>query len=85
VFGSNNLAEAWIRLQHLPEESSEYDALFWAWEELTEMCQSAPESAWNVIQEIIALDQSDEILANVGVGPHLGSGKADGTHRLHRS
>ena len=49
------------------------------------MCQSAPESAWNVIQEIIALDQSDEILANVGVGPHLGSGKADGTHRLHRS
>ena len=64
-----NLAEVWIRLHHLPKESSEHDALFWSWESLTDMCDSAPETAWNVIQEIIALDDSDQILANVGAGP----------------
>jgi hypothetical protein len=58
-----NLAEAWIRLHHLPKESSEHDALFWSWESLTDMCGSAPEMAWNVIQE------SDQILASVGAGP----------------
>jgi hypothetical protein len=65
---AEDLAEVWIRLHHLPKESSEHDALFWSWEKLTKMCNSAPESAWNVIQEIIALDHSDQILANVGAG-----------------
>ena len=65
----NYLAEAWIRLHHLPKESSEYETLFWAWEQLTDLCDSAPESAWNVVQEIIVRDSSDQILANVGAGP----------------
>ncbi len=72
MMDADNLADAWIRLHHLPKESresSEYDALFWSWEKLTEMCDSAPETAWNVIQEIIALDHSDQILASVGAGP----------------
>ena len=66
---ADNLAEVWIRLHHLPKESSERDTLFWSWESLTDMCDSTPETAWNVIQEIIALDDSDQILANVGAGP----------------
>ena len=66
---SKNLAETWIQLHHLPKDSKESDALFWAWEQLTDMCDSDPESAWNVIQEIIVSDQSDQILANVGAGP----------------
>jgi hypothetical protein len=33
------------------------------------MCEEDPESAWSVIQEIIATDQSDKILSNVGAGP----------------
>jgi hypothetical protein len=66
---SNNLAETWIRLHLLPKESNERESLFWAWEQLTDMCDSSPESAWKVIQEIIALDQCDQILANVGAGP----------------
>jgi hypothetical protein len=72
MMDADNLADAWIRLHHLPKESresSEYNALFWSWEKLTEMCDSAPETAWNVIQEIIALDHSDQILASVGAGP----------------
>jgi hypothetical protein len=72
MMDADNLAEVWIRLHHLPKGSSEHDALFWSWEKLSEMCDSAPETAWNVIQEIIALDHSDQILANVGAGPVRG-------------
>ncbi len=38
-------------------------------EQLTDMCEEDPESAWNVIHEIIISDQSDKILASVGAGP----------------
>jgi hypothetical protein len=68
IMDSENIAEAWIQLHHLPKESSERETLFWAWERLNDLVDSEPEAAWNVIQEIIALDQSDEILANVGAG-----------------
>jgi hypothetical protein len=69
---ADNLAEAWIRLHHIPKESrqsSQYDELFWSWEKLTEMCDSAPETAWDVIQEILGRDHSDQILASIGAGP----------------
>ena len=69
---ADNLVEAWIWLHHIPKESrqsSQYDELFWSWETLTEMCDSAPETAWDVIQEIIGRDHSDQILASIGAGP----------------
>jgi hypothetical protein len=66
---ANNLADVWIRLHLLPKGSGEKEALWWSWEKLDEMCDSAPETAWNVILEIVALDHSDQILANVGAGP----------------
>ena len=65
----NDLTAAWIRFQRLPNGSDEQDQLSWAFVRLDDMCRSEPAAAWNVIQEIIALDQSDEILANVGAGP----------------
>ena len=65
----NNLAVTWIRFQCLPKGSAEYDPLFWVVERLDDLARSEPAAAWNVIQEIIALNQSDEILANVGAGP----------------
>ena len=66
---SKALVETWIQYQNLPKNLKEGDALFWAWEQLTDMCEKDPESAWNVIQEIIITDQSDKILASVGAGP----------------
>jgi hypothetical protein len=69
IDANNNLAGAWVRLHHLPKESNAGDELFWAWEQLNEMCSAEPDSAWHVIQEIIARDQSDQILANIGAGP----------------
>jgi hypothetical protein len=69
MMDAGSLAEAWIRLHHLPKDSKEREALDWSWENLTKMCESTPENGWNVILKIIALDQSDSILANVGAGP----------------
>ena len=64
----NDLAAVWIRFQRLPNGSGEQDQLSRAFERLDDMCRSEPAAAGNVIQQIIALDQSDEILANVGAG-----------------
>lgn len=66
---NHNLADAWIRFQHLPKDSDARDELEWAWERLDDLCRTQPNSAWHVIQEIIARDQSDKILADVGAGP----------------
>ncbi len=66
---AKTLANAWIRLHRLPKQSTERERLFWSWEEVTEMCHTSPETAWNVIQETIARDHSDPVLASVGAGP----------------
>ena len=65
----NDLATAWIQFQSLSKESLEYDQLFSVAERLDDLARSEPAAAWNVIQEIIALNQSDTILAMVGAGP----------------
>jgi uncharacterized protein DUF6869 len=69
VSDDSNIAAAWIKYQRLPNGSAEQSQLFWAYEQLDAMCRSEPAAAWIVIQEIIARDQSDEVLANVGAGP----------------
>jgi hypothetical protein len=69
MIDENNLAAAWIQFQRLATGSVEQGQLLWAHERLDDMCSSEPAAAWNVIQEIIALDHSDEILANIGAGP----------------
>jgi hypothetical protein len=87
---AGNLVEAWIQLHHIPKESrqsSQYDELFWSWEKLTEMCEATPETAWDTIQEIIRLDHSDQILANIGAGPFedlMGSHGAQFINRVEK-
>lgn len=66
---ARGLVQTWIKHQHLPKDSKDGDALFWAWQQLTDMCEEDPETAWNVIQEILVTDQSNNILASVGAGP----------------
>jgi len=66
---NHSLADAWIRFHHLTKESSARAGLWWAWERLDELCRKEPDTAWHIIQEIIAQDESDKILASVGAGP----------------
>ena len=84
---SKRLVQNWIQYHHLPKASKDGGALFWAWQQLTDMCQKDPESAWNVIREIIVTDQSDRNLANIGAGPFedlMGSHGAQFIDRVER-
>lgn len=69
AWGDRFVAETWIRLHLLPQESDEKDALFWAWEELDGRVRRNPEDAWRVIELIRRLDGSDTMLSNLGAGP----------------
>ena len=64
----NKIAATWIELHRLPEDSSEYDELFWSHEQLWELIQNDPETAWKIIQ-IIRREGSDLILSNLAAGP----------------
>jgi hypothetical protein len=66
IDANHDLASAWVTFQHLPKDSDAREELEWAWERLDDLCSAEPDSAWQVIQEIIARDQSDKILADVG-------------------
>lgn len=65
----NYLGASWVRFQSVPKGSAEYLELEWVVEQMWDLCGSEREKAWNAIQEIIALDQSDNTLAMVGAGP----------------
>jgi hypothetical protein len=65
----DDIADAWIRLHHLPEESEERERNFWAFMRLSELIRGDPEAAWSVIEKMLERDTSDVILSNVGAGP----------------
>lgn len=65
----DNIADAWIKLYYLPEESEERERNFWAFERLGDLCRDDPEAAWRVIEEILQKDSTDVILSNLGAGP----------------
>jgi hypothetical protein len=65
----DNIADAWIKLHHLPEESEERERNFWAFMRLRELIRDDPEAAWSVIGKMLERDTSDAILSNVGAGP----------------
>jgi hypothetical protein len=66
---SDQIAETWITLYYLPEESEEREKNFWAYERLDDLCRDDPEAAWSVIEKILRRDSSDLILSNLGAGP----------------
>jgi hypothetical protein len=63
------IAQTWIEMHRLPEESQEREAKFWAFERLSDLVQEDPEEAWRVIEAMRRLDGTDSILANVAAGP----------------
>ena len=63
------IAETWITLYHLPEDSDEYKGNFWAYNKLCDLEYNEPETCWKIIQLIRRLDGSDVVLANLAAGP----------------
>jgi hypothetical protein len=54
----NQLAKAWITLQSTPRNSSEYNSLFWSFEQTYRLVREDPVEAWKLILTIWSLDQS---------------------------
>jgi hypothetical protein len=63
------LVAAWIALHHAKAKSPEYDKNFWAFTALSDLCETNPDSCWELIEEIRSSDGSDVILANLAAGP----------------
>jgi uncharacterized protein DUF6869 len=64
-----SLAEAWIKYHYLPESEKETSNLFSAWVQLDNLVEDQPQAAWEVIQQLCTLDQTEHILANIAAGP----------------
>jgi hypothetical protein len=62
------IADAWIDLQRLPEDSPEREDKFWSFDRLWELVHDDPEAAWSIIQRI-RREGSDLILSNLAAGP----------------
>lgn len=64
-----SIAGDWIKYHRLPKREKESSPSFDAWIRLNDLVQNDPEAAWRIIQEIVRLDQTDLILANIAAGP----------------
>ena len=56
---NQELAKAWISFQKN----------WWAWDKLDELCRKDAEGAWGVLQALVELAESDDLLEDIGVGP----------------
>lgn len=66
---NRSLAEAWIKFHYLSRSEKNKSDLFSAWLQLENLVEDDPETAWEVIQQLYALDQTDRMLANIAAGP----------------
>lgn len=65
----NKVAESWIKMHHFGEGSVEYNANYWAYCRLIDLCDDDPEKCFKVIELIRSIDGSDLILSNLAAGP----------------
>ncbi len=66
---AKSLARAWLDYHHLPRREAEARNLFSAWEELNALVCDQPEAAWQIIERLWSLDQTDRMLALIAAGP----------------
>lgn len=68
-FDREKLSRAWIRFHHADNQAPEHDENFWAFTTLSDLCETDPESSWDVINHIRTMDGSHIVLANLAAGP----------------
>ncbi len=56
---SKELAQAWL----------DFQKNWWAYDRLDELCRRDPKAAWNVLNELVRMADSRELLEDIGVGP----------------
>ncbi|WP_233840417.1 DUF6869 domain-containing protein [Dyella sp. 2HG41-7] len=50
-------------------DSTEHEQLFWAFEEVDELCRSSPDEAWAFIVAAWNMDKSQAVAENLSAGP----------------
>ena len=66
-----DLIDTWITRYKVEGESNKSgeDSTFWAYEELDDICRNDPDLCWELILEILRIDQSDRVVGNLAAGP----------------
>jgi hypothetical protein len=63
---------SWLAFQHAADRdsgSAEYNELFWAFQEVDELCRTSPNEAWEFILSAWKADQSKVIAEILSAGP----------------
>ncbi|HEY6986688.1 MAG TPA: hypothetical protein VH375_11450 [Rhodanobacteraceae bacterium] len=63
------LAAAWLRLQSQPEAGVDREDLSWVVEKVWDLCDDAPNDAFEFILAVLERDLSSETLAVLSAGP----------------
>lgn len=63
------LIDGWLAMQRAVPGSSEYEELFWAYEELDDLCSSSPDDAWEIVLGVLARNPSDGEVGMLAAGP----------------
>jgi hypothetical protein len=63
------LAKSWVLMHKSKSGSHDYEENFWAFAKLYKLCDEAPDQGLEIIEEIVRIDSSDIILANIAAGP----------------
>lgn len=65
---TKNLIDTWISAQDYDVESSEYDGLSWAIDELFELAHNDPQRLLSIVIEILKVDSSEKTTGALGAG-----------------
>lgn len=66
---NREIASAWLAMHHADEGSPTYLNNFWAYEELDQLINTAPDKSSEIIDEILLIDDSEITVANLAAGP----------------
>jgi hypothetical protein len=65
----NEIVNAWIAMTIAPQGGEVYEANFWSFDEIFDLCKDKPLEAWKVILDLVEVATTEDILAAVGAGP----------------
>ena len=69
MLNKKRLASSWIFAQKRGLDNAGYEDHSWAVDEVINFAANKPNDLWEIILEILALDDSEEIVKAVGAGP----------------
>jgi len=69
MLNKRRLASSWIFAQKRGVDNTGYEEHSWAVDEIINFAADEPDNLWEIILEILEIDNSEEIIKAVGAGP----------------